>query len=95
MEALVSLMVVGKPGCLILNGLNNTSLETRLLQEKKRAVLLSVCRAETYKLIRNLVAPGKLTSKSFKQLVELVRTHLNPKVSIMVKRFKFHRGRAW
>ena len=64
---------------------NNVTVAT-----KKRAVLFSVCGAETYKLIRNLVAPAKPTSKSFEQLVELVHTDLNPKPSVMVERFKFH-----
>ena len=32
---------------------------------KKRAILLSVCGASTYKLIRSLVAPDKPTDKSY------------------------------
>ena len=35
---------------------------------KKRAVLLSVCGARTYKLLRNLVDPRKSTAKSFAEL---------------------------
>ena len=41
---------------------------------KKRTVLLSVCGAETYKLIRNLVAPAKPTSQVFTQLMHSVKT---------------------
>ena len=48
---------------------------------KKCVVLLSCCGAETYKLIRNLVAPEKPTMHSFKQLTELVQCHYNPKPS--------------
>lgn len=33
---------------------------------KKRAVLLSSCGAKTYKLIRNLVSPGKPTDKNLR-----------------------------
>ena len=40
---------------------------------KKRAILLSICGASTYQLIRNLVAPAKPTSKSFDDLVKLVK----------------------
>ena len=58
--------------------------------QKKRALLLSVCGAATYQLIRNLVAPAKPTSRTFEELVELVRNHHNPKPSIIVERFKFH-----
>jgi len=45
---------------------------------KKREVLLSSCGAKMYKLIRNLVAPGKPTDKSFAKLVNVVKNHLNP-----------------
>ena len=50
---------------------------------KKRAVLLSSCGAKTYKLIRNLVAPGKPTDKSFAELINIVKNHLNPRPSSM------------
>ena len=51
---------------------------------KKRAVLLSVCGAKTYKLIRNLVNPRKPTDKSFAELANLVKNHLNPRASSIV-----------
>ena len=57
---------------------------------KKRAVLLSVCGAKTYKLIRNLVNPRKPTDKSFVELINLVKNHLNPRPSSIVYRFKFN-----
>ena len=57
---------------------------------KQRSILLSVCGAKTYKLIRNLVAPEKPDSKSFKELAELVKNHRNPKPSEIVQRFKFN-----
>ena len=57
---------------------------------KRRAVLLSACGAKTYKLIRNLVNPRKPTDKSFTELVNLVKNHLNPRPSSMVYRFKFN-----
>ena len=57
---------------------------------KKRAVLLSVCGAKLYKLIRNLVNPRKRTDKSFSELVNLVKNHLNPRPSSIVYRCKFN-----
>ena len=57
---------------------------------KKRAVLLSSCGAKTYKLIRNLVSPGKPTDKTFAELVNIVKNHLNPRPSTIVYRFKFN-----
>ena len=58
--------------------------------EKKRAILLSVCGAATYQLIRNLSAPEKPTEKSFAALVKLVQDHHQPPPSKIVQRFKFH-----
>ena len=59
-------------------------------EDKQRSILLSVCGAKTYKLIRNLVAPDKPDSKTFKELAELVQNHRNPKPSEIVQRFKFN-----
>ena len=40
--------------------------------DTRRAILLSSCGAPTYQLIRNLVAPGKPTDKTFNELVTLL-----------------------
>ena len=58
--------------------------------EKQRAILLSVCGASTYQLIRNLVAPAKPTDKSFAEIVTLVQEHHHPPPSVTVQRFHFH-----
>ena len=42
-----------------------------------------------YRLIRNLVAPDKPDSKSFSELVQLMRDHFHPKPSAIVMRFRF------
>ena len=57
---------------------------------KKRAVLLTVSGASTYKLIRNLSAPTKPAEKSFDNLVALLKSHYNPKPSAIMQRFQFH-----
>ena len=56
----------------------------------RRAILLSSCGAPTYQLIRNLVAPNKLTDKSFTEIVALVHNHHQPCPSIIVQCFNFH-----
>ena len=58
--------------------------------EKQRAILLSVCGAATYQLVRNLVAPDKPTDKSFDEIVKLVKEHHTPPPSEIVQRFKFN-----
>ena len=46
--------------------------------------------AETYQLIRSLVAPEKPKEKTFDQLVELVQEHHQPTPSAIVQRYKFN-----
>ena len=57
---------------------------------KQRAVLLSVCGAPCYTLIRNLVYPVKPSDKTFEELCAVMRNHTNPKPSQIVQRFKFN-----
>ena len=57
---------------------------------KKKATLLSVCGAQTYKLMCGLVAHLKPKDKTFKELKELVQKHLKPKPSVIVQRYKFN-----
>lgn len=42
-------------------------------------------------LLRNLCAPEKLSSLSFKDVVETLQQHLSPKPLLIAKRFRFHR----
>lgn len=58
--------------------------------DTRRAILLSSCGVSTYQLIRNLVAPGKPTDKSFTEIVALVKDHHQPRPSTIVQRFNFH-----
>lgn len=44
----------------------------------------------TYQLVRNLVAPRKLTEFTFKELVAKAKAHFCPQPSEIVHRFKFH-----
>ena len=59
-------------------------------QEKKRAILFSVCGASTYQLIRNLVSPQKPSEKTFDELVKLVQEHHQPPPSVTIQQFSFH-----
>ena len=57
---------------------------------KKRAILLTVCGAPTYKLLRSLVEGGKVDEKSYDELVKLLESHYSPKPSAIVQRFHFN-----
>jgi len=57
---------------------------------KKRAIFLSVCGSKIYKLMCDLLSPAKPGDKTFAQLAEIVKNHLQPKPSEIVQRYKFH-----
>ena len=57
---------------------------------KKMSILLSTCGAATYKLIRNLTSPELPVSKTYKEILDLVQTHYQPKPSVMIERLKFN-----
>ena len=57
---------------------------------KQRSILLSEVGPTTYALISSLVSPEKPGSKSFTDLVELLKKHFNPDPSEIVERYKFH-----
>lgn len=58
--------------------------------EKKRAILLSVCGRKTYRVLRNLTTPDKPADKGFAELCTLLSQHFSPKPSEIVQSFKFH-----
>ena len=47
----------------------------------------------TYRLIRSLVSPGKVTELSLGEIVGKARAHFNPKPSPIVKRYEFNTRR--
>ena len=58
--------------------------------DKKTAVLLTMVGAKTYSLMSDLVAPAKPATKSYADLVAVVKGHLKPKPLVIAERFKFH-----
>ncbi|KAJ8023800.1 hypothetical protein HOLleu_36342 [Holothuria leucospilota] len=55
-------------------------------ETKKQSIFLSLIGADAYKLLRNLVSPEKPGDKTFKDLVEIMKKHQNPKPSETVQR---------
>ena len=54
-------------------------------------VLISVKGAKMYGLLRNLVSPTQVSNRSYDQLVDVLKAHLDPKPVIIAERFHFHR----
>ena len=60
-----------------------------LAEDKRRAILLTAVGPSTYRLIRTLVVPAKVTEVSFDEIVAKAKAHFCPKPSPIVKRFEF------
>lgn len=57
---------------------------------QKRQILLASVGRETYHLIKTLLAPASPDSKSFDEIVQVLRKHLDPPPSKIVSRCKFN-----
>ena len=57
---------------------------------KKKSFLLSQCGKETYSVLRSLVSPGKVSDKSYAQIVELLNGHLKRTTSVIAARYQFN-----
>ena len=60
------------------------------VEAKQRAILLSVCGAATYRMIKSIVAPAKPADKTFAQLVQALDDHYDPKPTVAVQRCIFN-----
>ena len=58
--------------------------------ENQVAVLLTAIGPETYGLLINLLTPEKPDAKPYKELVEILNSHLHPKPLVIAERFNFH-----
>ena len=66
-------------------------LANEVEDEKNVPVFLNVMGSKTYSLLRNLVASVLPQSKTFDQLVAILKSHFKPKPVIIAKRFHFYR----
>lgn len=55
-----------------------------------KKVAVSIVDESTYELLRDLCSPAKPNTKSFEDLVTLLRNHLQPKPTVIAERYKFH-----
>ena len=59
-------------------------------RRKKRALFLSAIGGKMYGLIKTLLAPEKPVSKTYQELMELVRQHVSPKPIVIAERYNFY-----
>ena len=60
-------------------------------EDKMVALFLSVIRAKTYSLLRDLLAPEKPQEKTLAELFKKLKDHYEPKPIVIAERFHFHR----
>ena len=60
-------------------------------EDHQVAALLSVMGATTYGLLRNLVQPNLPKTKSYKDIVDVLKRHFEPKPLLIAERFRFNR----
>ena len=65
-----------------MNGIENV--------DKKKALLVTVVSAATYKTLRNILAPAKPGDKSYSELLETLSKHFHLTPAEIVERYKFH-----
>ena len=66
----------------VANGINDAG--------KKLAVFLTVIGSKAYSLLSDLLAPVKPATKTYDELVEVLKLHLRPKPVVIAERFRFH-----
>jgi len=59
--------------------------------DKRVPALLSLIGSKTYGLLRSLTAPEKPSTKTFDDIVEILKRHLSPKPLVIAERFRFHK----
>ena len=59
-------------------------------EAQKRSILLAVCGAATFKLIKSLADATKLPTMTFDEIGALVKEYYEPTPSAIVQRFKFN-----
>jgi len=60
-------------------------------ERKKTAIFLTLIGQETYKLLKNLLAPEKPKEKNYEELTDVLMGHLQPKPIFIAERYKFIR----
>ena len=65
-------------------------LANEIKDDKKVAVLLTVLGTKAYSLLRTIIAPSKPAEKTYKQLVDAMKSYVEPKPIVIAERFRFH-----
>ncbi len=59
--------------------------------ERKVAALLTIVGSTAYEVLRNLLAPARPQTKTYDEIVGVLKAHYAPKPMVIAERFHFHR----
>ena len=65
-------------------------LANKIKDNKKVAVLLTVLGTKAYGLLLMIIASSKPTKKTYKQLVDAIKSYVEPKSIVITEHFWFH-----
>ena len=65
-------------------------LANEIKDDKKVATLLTVLGTKAYSLLRNIIAPSKPAEKTYEQLVDTMKSYVDPKPIVIAECFRFH-----
>ena len=60
------------------------------MAKKKTAIFLTVNGSDTYSLLRNLLAPFSLSTKTVEELFEILKAHVKPQPTVIAEKYKFY-----
>ena len=58
--------------------------------DKKKSILLTVCGPATFNLLKSLLQPASLEEKSYRDYIDVLKTHHDPVPSAIIQRYKFN-----
>ncbi|XP_055714938.1 uncharacterized protein LOC129809154 [Phlebotomus papatasi] len=83
------------PGCdvsVYIERLENLFFMNKITEDAmKKAIFVGFVGDDTYKVLKNAIHPATIASKTYQQLVEVLKAKYAPRHSIIAERFKFYR----
>ena len=58
--------------------------------DKKKAILLTVCGPATFELLKSLLQPSTTNDKTYSEIIKVLSDHFSPAPSVIMQRYKFN-----
>lgn len=71
--------------------LHHFMLANGVVATRKVSVLISVIGRKTYQILKDLLDPVEISTKSYDELIQVLSTHFSPKKIVISERYKFYK----